>query len=590
MPEPYLISSFWSSQEGSLLLWLLVLSGLSALVTYQHRRRSRELMPYLVAFLGGACALLRVRDDASWRARSRRSRRCRATAPGLVPSLQNPYMLTHPPLLYLGYVGFTIPFAFAMAALVSGRTDGRWLQAVRRWTLVPWLALGVGMLLGAKWAYEEIGWGGFWGWDPVENAALIPWLTATAFLHSVIVQEKKGMLKVWNVSLVALTYVLCIVGTFLTRSGFTSSIHTFVVSSVGWWFIGYIAIVATVAIVVIVRNLDQLRSPHRIDSLVSREATFLFNNLLFVALAFAILWGVLFPSISQALAGHRVATQSPYYDFFAVVLGLPLLLLAGIGPVVGVAPRLAARRRAGLPLAVRLGARRRARCSSLLGYASSVPGVVALSLCLFVTVTIVLELARGTAARRALTPGTSWPAALAQLVGRNRRRYGGYVVHLAVMIGVVAIVGTSAYATSRTLVLAPGQTVQFHGYGLQLRDRVADHAQLHLDRGGRSTSTRAAVASTRCGRRRAPTSTRVSRPSRSRSGPLLRTGEDLYLVFDGSPRPGVVTIKAFLNPLVNLLWLSAIVLVLGFAIAIWPDPRLAARLARRTNEAFARAR
>ena len=385
---------------------------------------------------------------------------------GLVPSLQNPYMLTHPPLLYLGYVGFTIPFAFAMAALVSGRTDGRWLQAVRRWTLVPWLALGVGMLLGAKWAYEEIGWGGFWGWDPVENAALIPWLTATAFLHSVIVQEKKGMLKVWNVSLVALTYVLCIVGTFLTRSGFTSSIHTFVVSSVGWWFIGYIAIVATVAIVVIVRNLDQLRSPHRIDSLVSREATFLFNNLLFVALAFAILWGVLFPSISEALAGHRVATQSPYYDFFAVVLGLPLLLLAGVGPVVawrraslrgvvqafrwpflsalaaGAAPRRARLRveRAGRgrdqPLPVR-GGHDRARAGARDG------------------------------CRRALTPGTSWPAALAQLVGRNRRRYGGYVVHLAVVIGILAIVGTSAYATSRTIVLAPGQTVQFHGYGLR---------------------------------------------------------------------------------------------------------------------------
>ncbi len=321
-----------------------------------------------------------------------------------MPSLQNPYMLTHPPLLYLGYVGFTIPFAFAMAALVSGRTDGRWLQAVRRWTLVPWLALGVGMMLGAKWAYEEIGWGGFWGWDPVENAALIPWLTATAFLHSVIVQEKKGMLKVWNVSLVAITYVLCIVGTFLTRSGFTSSIHTFVVSSVGWWFVGYIAIVAAVAIVVITRNLDQLRSPHRIDSLVSREATFLFNNLLFVALAFAILWGVLFPSISEALAGHRVATQSPYYDFFAVVLGLPLLLLAGIGPVV-------AWRRASLRGVVQafrwpfVSALAAGALLVVLGYASSVPGVVALSLCLFVTVTIGLELARGTAARRALSPG-----------------------------------------------------------------------------------------------------------------------------------------------------------------------------------------
>ena len=361
-------------------------------------------MPYLVAFLGGACAFFAFATSfvASPFATVAQVPRDGA---GLVPSLQNPYMLTHPPLLYLGYVGFTIPFAFAMAALVSGRTDGRWLQAVRRWTLVPWLALGVGMLLGAKWAYEEIGWGGFWGWDPVENAALIPWLTATAFLHSVIVQEKKGMLKVWNVSLVALTYVLCIVGTFLTRSGFTSSIHTFVVSSVGWWFIGYIAIVATVAIVVIVRNLDQLRSPHRIDSLVSREATFLFNNLLFVALAFAILWGVLFPSISEALAGHRVATQSPYYDFFAVVLGLPLLLLAGVGPGGRVAPRIAARRRAGLPLAVRLGARGRGRARRARLSRRASPGVVAISLCLFVTVTIGLELARGTAARRALTPG-----------------------------------------------------------------------------------------------------------------------------------------------------------------------------------------
>ena len=219
----------------------------------------------------------------------------------------------------------------------------------------------------------------------------------------------------------------------------------------------------------IARNLDQLRSPHRIDSLVSREATFLFNNLLFVALAFAILWGVLFPSISEALAGHRVATQSPYYDFFAVVLGLPLLLLAGIGPGGGVAPRLAARRRAGLPLAVRLGARGRARCSCCSATPRASPASSRSASASSSTVTICLELARGTAARRALTPGTSWPAALAQLVGRNRRRYGGYVVHLAVMIGVVAIVGTSAYATSRTLVLAPGQTVQFHGYGLKLR-------------------------------------------------------------------------------------------------------------------------
>ena len=516
VPQPYLISSFWSSQEGSLLLWLLVLSGLSALVTYQHRRRSRELMPYLVAFLGGACAFFAFATSfvASPFATVAQVPRDGA---GLVPSLQNPYMLTHPPLLYLGYVGFTIPFAFAMAALVSGRTDGRWLQAVRRWTLVPWLALGVGMLLGAKWAYEEIGWGGFWGWDPVENAALIPWLTATAFLHSVIVQEKKGMLKVWNVSLVALTYVLCIVGTFLTRSGFTSSIHTFVVSSVGWWFVGYIAIVATVAIVVISRNLDQLRSPHRIDSLVSREATFLFNNLLFVALAFAILWGVLFPSISEALSGHRVATQSPYYDFFAMVFGIPLLLLAGIGPVI-------AWRRASArgvvqafrwPFASALAA---GALLVLLGFASSVAGVVALSLCLFVAVTIGLELARGAAARRALAPGTSWQAALTQLIGRNRRRYGGYVVHLAVMIGVVAI-RRHERVPRRAARSSPlrGRLAQF--YRLRPRSCVARTpiTRVHLDR-GRRRRLPGPTASTRCARPRVPISTRASPPSRSPSG------------------------------------------------------------------------
>ena len=529
-------------------------------------------MPYLVAFLGGACAFFAFATSfvASPFATVAQVPRDGA---GLVPSLQNPYMLTHPPLLYLGYVGFTIPFAFAMAALVSGRTDGRWLQAVRRWTLVPWLALGVGMLLGAKWAYEEIGWGGFWGWDPVENAALIPWLTATAFLHSVIVQEKKGMLKVWNVSLVALTYVLCIVGTFLTRSGFTSSIHTFVVSSVGWWFIGYIAIVATVAIVVIVRNLDQLRSPHRIDSLVSREATFLFNNLLFVALAFAILWGVLFPSISEALAGHRVATQSPYYDFFAVVLGLPLLLLAGVGPVVawrraslrGVVQAFrwpflsalaagAAARRAGL----RLERGRRRRDQPLpVRRRHDRPRARA----------------RDGGAPRAHARAPRGRPRSRSSSGRNRRRYGGYVVHLAVVIGVLAIVGTSAYATSRTLVLAPGQTVQFHGYGLRLRgiespitrSYISTEAVIDVFQGGKRIDTLRPSARTYLDSGE-PTKQIAIRP-------LLRTGEDLYLVFDGSPRPGVVTIKAFVNPLVNLLWLSAIVLVLGFAIAIWPDPR-----------------
>ena len=385
--------------------------------------------------------------------------------------------------------------------------------------------------------------------------------------------------------------MLCIVGTFLTRSGFTSSIHTFVVSSVGWWFIGYIAIVATVAIVVIVRNLDQLRSPHRIDSLVSREATFLFNNLLFVALAFAILWGVLFPSISEALAGHRVATQSPYYDFFAVVLGLPLLLLAGIGPVV-------AWRRASLRGVVQ--AFRWPFVSALAAGAlpwscwatpRALPAWSRSASACSSPSRSVLELARGTAARRALTPGDvvarragaargPQPQALRRLRrapgGRDRHRRDRR--HERVRDQPHDRAGSGEDGPVPRLRAAPA------GH------RVADHAQLHLDR-GRDRRLRRVATDIDTLRPSARTYLDSGEPTKQIAiRPLLHTGEDLYLVFDGSPRPGEVTIKAFLNPLVNLLWLSAIVLVLGFAIAIWPDPRLAARLARRTNEAFARAR
>ena len=272
------------------------------------------------------------------------------------PSLQNPYMIAHPPLLYLGYVGLTIPFAFAMAALASRRVDERWIVATRRWTLAAWTFLGFGILLGAKWAYEEVGWGGWYAWDPVENAALMPWLVATAFLHSVMVQEKKNMLRVWNVVLVAGAFALSLFGTFLTRSGVISSIHSFTQSSIGPWFLGFIAVVVAFSIALILSRLPLLRSPTRLESLVSREAAFLYNNLFLVALALTILWGVVYPLVSEAVRGVAVSVGAPYYDFFAIVFGLPLILLMGIGPLVawrraslrslGCAARLAGRRRA----------------------------------------------------------------------------------------------------------------------------------------------------------------------------------------------------------------------------------------------------
>ncbi len=302
LPTGYTISAFWGGQEGSLLLWLLILTGYSTAVLLVNRRTARDLVAWVTPVLGGvtvffAFLLVVVASPFATQAAP-------ADGAGLNPSLQNPYMMAHPPLLYLGYVGLTVPFAFAMGALLAGRTDERWIVATRRWTLVAWTALGVGQLLGAHWAYEEVGWGGYYAWDPVENAALMPWLAATAFLHSVMIQEKRGMLKVWNVLLVVLAFCLSLFGTFLTRSGIVSSIHSFTESSIGPWFLGFICIVVFGSLALIFARLPLLRSKTRLESLVSREATFLYNNLLLVALCLTILWGVAFPILSEAVLGE----------------------------------------------------------------------------------------------------------------------------------------------------------------------------------------------------------------------------------------------------------------------------------------------
>jgi cytochrome c-type biogenesis protein CcmF len=583
LSRPYSLTAFWASQPGSLLLWLLVLTGYSALVVRQNRRRrNRELAPWVTAILGGMAsffALALVVAATPFATIPRPP----ADGLGLDPSLQNPYMAAHPPMLYLGYVGLSVPFAFAMAALLSGRADEGWIVTTRRWTLAAWAFLGVGMLLGAHWAYEEIGWGGFWGWDAVEDAALMPWLVTTAFLHSVIVQEKKGMLKVWNVSLIAVAYCLSIFGTFLTRSGVLSSVHAFVFSSVGWWFLVYLALIATFAIVVIVTHLPLLRARHQIESVLSREASFLFNNLLLVALAFAILWGVTFPILSRALRGEEFSVSTPFFDFFAVVFGLPLLALAGIGPVIAwrrASPGSVARQFA-VPFAIGFAG---AVALLVLGYGTSLPGVIAISLCLFVACTIVAELARGTAARRALSPGMGWPRAFLDLVGRNRRRYGGYIVHLAVVVAVIGIVGSMAYGSERSATLRRGQTLHLRNYDLtyvgstveRTPTEVTTRAVLAVRRNGHSIGTMTPGRG-------------VTTPGGSPSNDVdIRSawnGEDLYTILDGvSASTGDAAIKVLINPLVNLLWLGGVIFVLGVAITIWPDPREARRLARRYAE------
>src|SRR5690242_7577857 len=459
LPLGYTLTAFWGGQEGSLLLWLLVLTGYSAAAVMFNRHAGRDVVAWVVpvlGFVGSFFALVLVFVSSPFA-----TQQATADGAGLNPSLQNPYMAIHPPMLYLGYVGLTIPFAFAMGALLARRTDERWIVATRRWTLTAWTFLGVGQLLGAHWAYVEIGWGGYYAWDPVENAALMPWLAATAYLHSVMIQEKRGMLKVWNVLLVVLAFCLSIFGTFLTRSGIIQSIHSFTQSSIGPWFLGFICFITAASLALIFLRLPLLRSKTRLESLVSREATFLYNNLLLVALALTILWGVVYPLLSEAVTGQASTVSKPYYNFFLHSFGLPLLLLMGIGPLV--AWRRASLRALGRTFLWPASAALVAGIALLAaGAGSSRVGVIAYTFSVFVLASIALEFARGASARKALG-GVGWGAAFTSLVARNRRRYGGYVVHAAIVLLAIGVAG-GAYGATKVQKLEQGQTMSIHGY------------------------------------------------------------------------------------------------------------------------------
>ena len=580
LPLAYTLAGFWSGQAGSLLLWLLVLTGMGSAAVLLNGRLVAEVLPWTVPVLAGiACffALVPVVVSSPFATQPPP-----ANGAGMNVSLQNPYMLAHPPMLYLGYIGLTIPFAFAMAALLSGRTDERWLVVSRRWTLASWTFLGVAILLGAKWAYETIGWGGYYAWDPVENAALMPWLASTAFLHSVMVQEKKAMLRVWNVVLVSLAFCLALFGTFLTRSGVINSIHSFAQSSIGAWFLGFIALVATASTVLILARLPLLRSRSRLEALVSREAAFLYNNLLLVAFALTILWGVAFPLISQAVRGETLTVGPPYYDFFLLAFGLPLLLLMGVGPLI--AWRRASLRSLGLSLARPAVAALVVGALLLAGGAgSSPPGLVAYTFSVFVLAAIVLEFVRGTRARKALG-AESWPGAFASLVARNRRRYGGYVSHAAVVLLALGIAGSSAYGASATARLHPGETLSVGDYTLRYLDATfrsgRNHdelrAQLAVLRGGKPDGTLAA------GKNNYHVEAFFSNAVAIRTDWLR--AEDLFVIGDRFYRDGSVNLKVIVNPLVDLIWIAGGVFLLGSLIAMWPDAREQRRLARRTLE------
>src|SRR5262245_54762682 len=568
LPTAYTISAFRGGQEGSLLLWLLVLTGFGAAAVRLNRRWARDLIVWVVPVFAAVTVFFSFLVVAV--ASPFATQAAPPDGAGMTPSLQNPYMLAHPPLLYLGYVGLTVRFAFAMGALLSGRTDARWSVATRRWTLFAWTALGVGQLLGSHWAYVEVGWGGYYAWDPVENAALMPWLAATAFLHSVMIQEKRGMLKVWNVLLVILAFCLSIFGTFLTRSGVVNSIHSFTQSPLGPWFLGFICFVTVASLLLVFWRLPLLRTKTRLESLVSREAAFLYNNLLLVALCLAILWGVAFPMISELVKGEPRTIGRPYYDFFLRTFGLPLLLLMGIGPLI--AWRRASLRSLGktfvwpAAISVVVGV-----VLAALGSGSSAPGLVAYTFSAFVLASIGLEFVRGTRATGSFT----------RLVSRNRRRYGGYIVHAAVVLLALGIAGSSAFGSAAERKLSPEQSMNVGGYTLAYRSLSEQREPNH-------TAIRAAVDVYRGGdlvARVEPGKNNYFAEKQVSNEMAIHTNwlraEDVDVIADQITPGGAIYFKVLVKPLVNLIWLAGLVFLLGSLITLWPDPREERRLAAR---------
>ena len=463
-PTFYKVTAMWATQDGSLLLWALLLAVFSSAVLFLTRRSLRDIAPWATAVLGTLAAFF-LMLMLGWENPFTTLAVAPQEGAGLNPLLRHPAMMIHPPMLYTGYVGFSIPFAFAIGALITRHTGADWIRATRRFALIAWTFLGAGIMLGALWSYTELGWGGYWAWDPVENASLMPWLTGTAFLHSIMVQEKRGMLKVWNVSLIIATFVLALLGTFLVRSGILESTHAFGASTIGVQFLTCIVVVIVGSTALVISRLPHLRSESRLDSLLSREAFFLLNNLVLVLLCVFVFWGTFFPLISEALTGTEASVGPPWFNAVTTPLALVLVLLTGIGPVLAwrrITPS-GLRRVFVAPAGVTIVA-----LVVLVALTNAEDSVLALAMfCLtaFVLTVVGQEMLRGTAARRVIT-GDSWPKAAAGLLARNRRRYGGFIAHAGIAVLFLGVAGSSAFLQQRDLRLSPGDTFRAGGYEL----------------------------------------------------------------------------------------------------------------------------
>jgi cytochrome c-type biogenesis protein CcmF len=564
---PLTLSAWWAGQAGSLLFWSWLLAVFGGVVLIQNRRQNKELTPYTVAvimavltfFLGIVIFAANPFEKLPVTP---------ADGLGLNPLLQNRGMLYHPPTLYLGYVGFTVPYAYAMAALMSGRLGNEWTYASRRWVLFAWLFLGAGTLLGAQWAYTVLGWGGFWGWDPVENAGLMPWLTGTALLHSLVVQQRRGMLKVWNLALIITTFSLCLFGTAVTRGGLLSSVHAFSTGPLGWALVGLIAAVLLVSLGLLWKRMPELRSEHELDSFVSKESGFLFNNLILVGAAFAIFWGSILPRLSDAVRGRSVTVEPSFYNQVTGPIFLAMIVLMGLCPLIGW--RKTSRgnlvRNALIPLATAL-----AVAALLYGRGvRSPPALLAFPSMAFVAAASLQEFYRGVRARaRSHRDGLLW--ALPRLVWSNKPRYGGQVVHLGMILIAMGVASYFMYSTDASGVLAPGESLSVGGYelvfnGLELRSTETQDimaANLAVTRDGEPDGTIAPEE----------VLFRSQRSVMSNIG--LRSGlrEDLYVILNSVGEDGRVGIQAFVNPLVTWIWIGGGVMLAGTAVAFWPDRR-----------------
>ncbi|MGD2135820.1 MAG: heme lyase CcmF/NrfE family subunit [Gemmatimonadales bacterium] len=600
LPTIYVLSAFYGGQSGSLLFWAVVLALFGALAQWLTSRKYDYLLPY-VAGVTSLVVTFFVIVTLFASNPFERLAFTPADGQGLNPQLQNPGMVIHPPMLYLGYISITIPFAFAMAALISKRLDVGWLHAIRKWTIVSWLFLSIGITLGMWWAYVELGWGGYWAWDPVENASFLPWLTMTAFLHSVMIQEKRGMLKKWNMILISLSFLLSIFGTFITRSGIISSVHSFAQSQVGYYFLGFLIVIIVATGLLIWSRMRMLESDAYLEAMVSREGSFLFNNLLLVGIAFSVFWGTMWPMISELIRGTQVTVGPPFFNQVNIPIGLLLLALTGIGPLI--AWRKASighlQRQFALPVAVGL-------VTAVLLFAMGMREFYAMSaiaLGMFVTATILFEFWRGVGARHRLH-GEGYALAFARLVGRNRRRYGGYIVHLGIVTFFIAFAG-NAFKTDLEASLQPGEQAELqspYGYTYTFthlgvsqyneRNRLVSAATVEVARDGERVGL---IKSEKrqhftCSQPIEPCPDQLMRASfepSTEAGIRSDLREDIYVVYAGSVQGTEEAVYRFtINPLVWWIWFGGFVLVMGGVVTLWPGTTVRAQ-GRETQAGYA---